>query len=127
MPQHISVRVPWHDHGWDGTVCADPESNNACLRLKNISDNRNDKAEAAICGQCMADHASALSCIGEGACFMSPCEVVRTTEHPYKRSDPATHGHFLPTDIIYPPYSFPARPFAWLIRDDLEGNPCHSP
>lgn len=120
MPQHISVRVPWHDHGWDGTVCADPESNNACLRLKNISDNRNDKEEAAICGQCMADHAAALSCIGEGAGFMSPREVVRTTEHPYKRSNPATHGHFQPTDVTYPPYSFPARPFAWLMRDDLE-------
>ena len=22
MPQHLSIRVPWHDHGWDGTVCA---------------------------------------------------------------------------------------------------------
>lgn len=34
MSQHISVRVPWHDHGWDGTVCAAPGSNTACLRLK---------------------------------------------------------------------------------------------
>ena len=120
MPQHISIRVPWHDHGWDGTVCVDPESNISCLRLKNISENRNDKEEAAICGQCMADHATVLSCIGEGAGFMSPREVVRTTEHPYKKRNPATHGHFLPTDVIYPPYSFPARPFAWLMRDDLE-------
>ncbi|MBE6005416.1 MAG: RNA helicase [Lachnospiraceae bacterium] len=121
MPQHISVRVPWHDHGWDGTVCADPESNNACLRLKNISENRNDKAEAAICGQCMADHADALSCIDEGACFMSPKEIIRTTEHPYRKSNPATHGHFLPTDVTYPPYSFPARPFAWLMKDWIAG------
>lgn len=120
MPQHISVRVPWHDHGWDGTVCADPESNNACLRLKNIYENRDDKKEAEICGQCMADHAEMLSCIGEGAGFMSPHETIRTTEHPYKRGNPATHGHFLPTEVTYPPYSFPARPFAWLMRDDLE-------
>lgn len=119
MPQHISVRVPWHDHGWDGTICRNPESNNACLRLKNISDNRNDQAEKAICGQCMADHVSTLSCIGEGACFMSPREIVRTTEHPYKKSNPATHGHFLPTEVTYPPYSFPTRPFAWLMRDRL--------
>ena len=119
MIQHLSIRVPWHDHGWDGTVCADPESNNACLRLKNIYENRDDKAEAAICGQCMAEHAESLSCIGEGACFMSPQEIVRTTEHPYKKSNPATHGHFLPTDVVYPPYSFPARPFAWLMRDQI--------
>ena len=43
MPQHISLRVPWHDHGWDGTVCADPQNNNACLRLRNISESRDDK------------------------------------------------------------------------------------
>ncbi len=121
MPQHISIRVPWHDHGWDGTVCANPESNNACLRLKNISENRNDKAESAICGQCMADHVSVIPCIGEGACFMSPNEIVKTTEHPYKKKNMATHKHFLPTDVKYPPYSFPARPFAWLMRDRLTG------
>lgn len=119
MPQHISIRVPWHDHGWDGTVCVDPQNNNACLRLKSISESRDDKAESAICGQCMADHAEQLSCISEGACFMSSREIIRTTEHPYKRSNPSTHGHFLPTDIIYPAYSFPARPFAWLMRDNL--------
>ena len=87
MPQHIPVRVPWHDYGWDGTVCADPESNNSCLRLKNTSENRNDKVEASICGQCMAEHAAELSCISEGACFMSPYEAVRTTIHPYKIID----------------------------------------
>lgn len=119
MPQHISIRVPWHDHGWDGTVCAAPGSNTACLRLKNISENRNDTAEAAICGQCMADYANELSCIAEGAGFMSPQEMVRTTVHPYKKSNPKTHGHFLPTDVTYPPYSFPARPFAWLMRDNI--------
>jgi len=120
MPQHISVRVPWHDHGWDGTVCAEPENNNACLRLKNIYENRNDKKEVEICGQCMADHADVLSCIGEGAGFMSPNGMIRTTEHPYRKRNPATHGHFLPTDVTYPPYSFPARPFGWLMRDYIE-------
>lgn len=120
MPQHISIRVPWHDHGWDGTVCADPETNNACLRLKGIAESRDDKAEAAICGQCMADHMDALPCVSEGAAFLSPQEMVKTTVHPYKKSNPATHGHFLPTDVIYPAYSFPARPFAWLMRENIE-------
>lgn len=39
-----------------------------------------------LCGQCMADHADSLSCIGEGSCFMSPNEIVRSTVHPYKNS-----------------------------------------
>ena len=78
MVQHLSIRVPWHDHGWDGNVCADLESNNACLRLKNISDNKDDSLEASICGQYMSDHADSLSCIGEGACFMSPQEIIKS-------------------------------------------------
>ena len=120
MPQHISLRVPWHDHGWDGTVCTDPQNNNACLRLKNISENRDDKAEAAIRGQCMADHSSSLSCISEGSAFMSPVSMTRITIHPYKTYRFPTHQHFLPTEIEYPAYSFPARPFSWLMRDNAE-------
>ena len=120
MPQHLSIRVPWHDHGWDGTVCKDPQNNNSCLRLKNIYENRDDNAEAIICGQCMAEHAPSLSCISEGSAFMSPVPMVRTTVHPYKTYGYATHQHFLPTDIIYPAYSFPARPFLWLMRDQVE-------
>ena len=119
MPQHISVRVPWHDHGWDGTVCRDPESNNSCLRLKNIAENRDDKTEASICGRCMADHTTSLVCISEGAGFMSQQDMVRSTVHPYKTSSPKTHGHFLPTDLTYPAYSFPARPFFWLMREEV--------
>lgn len=120
MSQHISIRVPWHDHDWDGTVCADPTSNNACLRLPNIAKNRDDKAEIAICGQCMAEHVEDLSCIGEGACFMSPCEIVKETIHPYKKTSKSTHGHFLPTDVTYPAYSFPGRPFAWTMKENIK-------
>lgn len=120
MPQHISVRVPWHDHGWNGTVCEDPQSNNACLRLKNIAGSRDDKAEMAICGQCMAEHVDSVCCISEGGAFMSPVPISRTTIHPYKTYRYPTHQHFLPTEITYPAYSFPARPFAWLMRENIE-------
>ena len=122
MSQHISIRVPWHDHDWDGTVCTDPASNNACLRLRNIAENRDDEVEIAICGQFMADYVEDLSCISEGACFMSPCEIVKKTTHPYKKNkkNEKTHGHFRPTDITYPVYSFPARPFAWMMKNNIE-------
>ena len=36
MVQHLSIRVPWHDNGWDGTVCQDPCGNTACLKLNRI-------------------------------------------------------------------------------------------
>ena len=120
MAQHISIRVPWHDHGWDGTVCKNPDLNNSCLRLKNIYENRDDDVECSLCGQCMEHNEDKLHCISEGAAFMSPVDLVQTTVHPYKKSNPSTHGHFLDTEIIYPAYSFPGRPYAWLMKDGAE-------
>ena len=34
MAQHISVRIPWKDNGYNGLVCNKPCFNNTCLRLK---------------------------------------------------------------------------------------------
>ena len=42
--RHVSIRVPWHDTGWDGRVCKDPRLNGACLKLKRIAENRDDHA-----------------------------------------------------------------------------------
>jgi hypothetical protein len=49
--RHISIRVPWHDTGWDGRVCAAPRLNGACLKLNRIADSRDDAAEEAIAGR----------------------------------------------------------------------------
>ncbi len=45
--RHLSIRVPWHDNGWDGTICQQPKLNEACLRLKHIADNKDDETEQA--------------------------------------------------------------------------------
>ena len=120
MAQHISVRVPWHDNGWNGTVCNQPVCNSSCLKLSNIYENRKDDVEESICGQCMAGHEKDLPCIGEGSAFMSCEELVKTTIHPYKKYYSPLHQHFLETDITYPPYSFVAKPFAWMMKDRIE-------
>src|SRR4051812_19042935 len=30
MPLHLTVRLPWHDRGWDGHICNDPVKNTYC-------------------------------------------------------------------------------------------------
>lgn len=120
MAQHISVRVPWHDNGWNGTVCQLPGENNSCLRLKNIYENRNDADEVEICGKCMEHLEDRLPCIGEGSAFMSEIDLIKTVVHPYKKINPATHGHFLETEVVYPAYSFPSRPYAWLMKKNID-------
>lgn len=122
MAQHISIRVPWHDNGWNGTVCKEPSLNNSCLRLSNIGENKQDKNETSLCGKCMQGIEEQLCCIGEGAAFMSDTDLYRETKHPYVYSSPATHGHFTDTTIKYPKYSFPARPFAWLMKEKDKQN-----
>ena len=48
--RHISIRVPWHDTGWDGRVCTAPQLNGACLKLKRIAETRDDDAEKSVAG-----------------------------------------------------------------------------
>ena len=120
MAQHLSIRVPWHDSGWKGTVCCEPTTNMSCLRLKNIHENRDDDVECELCGQCLVGHEESIPCIGEGGAFMSEDALHKVTVHPYKKYNFETHKHFLETEVVYPAYSFPARPFAWLMREDIE-------
>ena len=39
---HVTIRVPWHDGGWNGTLCARPLDNSSCLILPRIGEGRRD-------------------------------------------------------------------------------------
>lgn len=122
--KHISIRVPWHDDGWRGTVCKAPKLNDACLKLKRIALNRNDEAEEAVAGKSIADLPEGQwpCCLPERAAFMAPFEFTRLANHPYSESSPETHGHFLPTLLRQPEYAAPAVPFRWMFKNDLDVN-----
>jgi hypothetical protein len=53
--RHLSVRVPWHDAGWDGTVCRSPRQNSSCLALNRIGATKNDAIEDRYAGQPLTD------------------------------------------------------------------------
>ena len=123
MTQHLSVRIPWKDNGYSGFVCNKPCYNNSCLRLKNIASNRNDELEEGLHGCPIKGHEAEIPCLPEGGCFMSSERYVRMSVHPYKASNPKTHGHFMETELVYPPFSLPARPFGWtMLRKANEDN-----
>lgn len=124
MAQHISIRVPWKDNGYTGLVCEKPCYNTACMKLKNIAKNKNDNIEASLAGQNIKGHETEIPCLSEGGCFMSEETFSKTEIHPYSKNprNKSTHGHFCNTELIYPPYHLPARPFAWTMlerRDDF--------
>jgi GTPase SAR1 family protein len=120
--RHLSIRVPWHDTGWDGRVCAAPRLNGACLKLNRIAENRNDAAEEAVAGKSLSElpQVNWPACAAERMGFMAPFEYVRETNHPYNRGPETSHGHFKPTPLRHPRYSAAVVPFAWMLREAME-------
>jgi hypothetical protein len=120
--RHVSIRVPWHDMGWDGRVCAAPRLNGSCLKLKRIAQDRDDAAEEAVAGKRIDELPQAQwpACAAERMGFMAPFEYVRMANHPYNRGSETSHGHFTPTPLRHPPYAAAVVPFAWLLREAME-------
>lgn len=122
--RHISVRMPWHDAGWNATVCGDPRHNTACLKLLNIAQSKDEAAEEAIAGKSLrdVDPDKFPPCVKERGTFMAPFDLERYHQHPYAETSKDTHGHFRPTRLHYPAYSVAALPFRWMRKDVIFGD-----
>lgn len=121
--RHLSVRVPWHDSGWKGVVCQAPHLNGACVKLKGITDKKNDEQECKIAG-CSLDDLAAQDlppCVNERGAFMAPFELEPIKRHALAHMNAADYGHFQPTPQRYPAYAVGVVPFRWLMREELEG------
>ena len=120
---HLTIRVPWHDGGWNGTVCARPLDNSSCLILPRIGEGRRDEVEKRCAGRRLdeLDAADRPPCVGERVSFMAPFALGRTMTHPYTKRFPATHGHFVPTRFLQPAFSAASVPFRWMLRERVEG------
>ena len=120
--RHLSIRVPWHDAGWSGTVCGNPSDNASCLRLANIHERRDDSVEVEFRGR-RIDELTRFQqppCVAERATFMADFPITRWVQHPYfETSD--VHKHYRPTAVELPPYTAGAVPFRWLLRKDAVG------
>jgi hypothetical protein len=119
VAQHLSVRVPWHDAGWTGTVCRDPLGNSSCILLENIGRNRKDALEVAAAGRSFEDLNGGLpACAGERGGFLSSRDHVIRREHPY-RSSAALRG-LEEAAIPLPAWAVHGIPFYWLNRQNAE-------
>ena len=123
-PHHVTIRVPWHDGGWTGSVCARPLDNTSCLILPRIGEGRRDEVETRCASQRLdeLDRADVPPCVGERVSFMAPFALTRTMTHPYTEFYPETHGHFAPTRFVQPVYSAACVPFRWMLREKVEGS-----
>lgn len=123
LPQHhVTIRVPWHDTGWNGTVCASPRDNTSCLILKRVAEGKDDAAECNLAGRPLVelDPQDLPPCVDERGMILSPKSLLRKKTHPYTALSESTHGHILPTSIDFPAYAAACVPFAWMLREGAE-------
>lgn len=113
----MSIRVPWHDNAWNGTICQRPKENSECLTLRRIREQRDDDREEKDAGKEWKDldEASLPPCVPERAGFMAAFEVSRTIPHPYAEISKG-HKHFAPTAVRYPAYSALCVPYRWMLK-----------
>ncbi len=116
--KHLSVRVPWHDNGWNGTVCKNPRDNASCLFLTRIALEKDDSYEDTIAGKKLSQCSKEKypPCVAEKVNFMCDHELIREISHPYSETN-ELYKHFKPTPFIIPPFSFGAIPFRWMMKD----------
>ncbi|PEQ91712.1 RNA helicase [Bacillus sp. AFS006103] len=120
--KHLSIRVPWHDSGWNGSVCQDPTKNTSCLKLRRIAEGKDTTHECTIAGVSIESLSAGQwpPCIAERATFMAPFDFLRQITHPYFKSSKDTHGHLLPTSLRFPAYSAAIVPFRWMLKENKE-------
>ena len=119
--RHLSLRVPWNDTGWTGTVCCNPGQNTSCLVLPRIAKDRDDAYESLFAGKAWADlkEDQLPPCVRERGNFMSSDATILSNRHPYSfNSD--THKHMKETRTQISPYSAKAVPFNWMLREKAE-------
>ena len=134
--KNLSIRVPWHDTGWEGKVCQAPTLNSSCLILDRVAPKKDDKPSYCLnyentkkkrdlreavnvgCSIEDLDDDHRPACMGERMAFMAPFDYHITINYPYAYREKLKH--FLPTRIKNPPYSAFAVPFYWLSKKGIK-------
>lgn len=110
MAKHISIRMAWHDNGWNGAICKNPKANTYCIGRFSypgdaISINRNVDWEQSVCGKAC----SKLDEIPPCSCSINAfgCDPIRTFQKPpkwWKDGAIGIHINLLPATVCIWPY-----------------------
>ena len=117
--KHISIRVPWHDNKWNGSVCNCPQNNPFCMMLRNISSAKDTKQEQKQAGMSWDQLGPDLlpACKGENGGFMNEKAFNRVFRHVYSWNKENPHYFLKPTQITVPPYTVFGVPFRYMSKE----------
>jgi len=113
MTTHLSVRLAWHDRGWDGRVCDNPHLNSSCVVHQHIRDARDDKKELAAASRWFAEL--------DGWC--PPCSrdpgAFSPRGYRLTHRDPLDFRSLPEVFEELPPYSFCPSPYRWMREENF--------
>lgn len=123
--QHITVRVPWHDQAWNGTVCKDPCANTSCMVLPRVGTGKNENFEVTCASRSIEGFSEEElpPCVDEHGTFMASFPVHKLKKHPYQFAE--THAHFARTPLRFDAFAAAAIPFRWMLKKSVEGSKDH--
>lgn len=114
--RHVSARVPWHDSGWNGYVCRDPQGNSSCLALNRIAENREDDEEDRHSGKDVTTLDRLPPCIIERGNFLSDRATSLPVVLDYSKYS-ESHKHILPGTVHVPAFGGVLTPYRWMLRE----------
>ncbi|MEW6246438.1 MAG: hypothetical protein AB1555_06980 [Nitrospirota bacterium] len=119
MTTHLSVRLAWHDRGWDGRVCDAPHLNAHCIVHQHIRDSRDDDKERKAAGVPLAELDGWLPpCSRDPAAYADRGFVI-------VHRDPLEFRQLPPVSEEIPPYSSCPAPYRWM-REEFFQEVCEA-
>jgi exodeoxyribonuclease V alpha subunit len=120
MTTHLSVRLCWHDSGWNGRICKDPQKNKFCIALDHIRENKNEKFEIKNKEKHLSEFDCEkinIPCKGEACVFANKGYDFKLS-HPLKGK--GLGYEFPDIDVTIKPFSFFTAPYRWLMVNNYE-------
>ena len=118
MTIHISARMAWHDNGWNGCVCRDPNGNTYCIGQFSfpgdmISEGRNLIFETRHRNTPVQQLGEVLPCLASINAF-GPSPIPAKMPPPSWFNDGTS-----PRDWIIPPYTIATWPYEEVYKDEV--------
>lgn len=115
MTTHLSVRLAWHDRGWDGRVCDQPHLNGSCIAHEHIREGRDDDRERRASGVLIANLKD----------WQPPCSrdpgAFSPMGYRIEHRDPLEFRNLPSVTEDLPPYSSCPAPYRWMREDQFRG------
>ena len=120
MTKHMSIRLAWHNEGWNGHICQKPCENTYCIGQHSypgdlIAGTRDVEYETAHAGEPCSDNPCAVACgLSVNAFGKDPIKVRVDTPDFWKKTDAD------PIKIDLPPYTVCTWCYEQMYNEDVE-------